>query len=81
MDEINISFKEMIIVFLTIFLALIMVIPVIYLRNEIYYISRDIQALRIDSNFLQEENKELKNKLEYIRIKHEVLDPLTVDIR
>lgn len=71
----------MIIVFLSIFLALLMTIPVIYLRNEIYYISRDIQTLRVDSNFLKEENRELKRQMEYIRIKHEVLDPLTIDIR
>lgn len=53
-------------------------VPAIYIRNEIYYISRDIAALRTKHEVLLEENRALNNDIEYLRYKNEILDPQSV---
>ena len=72
----NLSFRLLLSVLLVIFTVLILVLPKIYLKNEIYYNSREISKLYNEYSILREENKVLRQKLEYIRFKNQVLDTI-----
>ena len=58
------------------FLVMIATLPKIFIANEIYYTSRDIGTLRDKLGVLNEENRELKSKLEQIRYQNQVIDNL-----
>ena len=58
------------------FLVMIATLPKIFIANEIYYTSRDIGTLRDKLGVLNEENRELKCKLEQIRYQNQVIDNL-----
>ena len=58
------------------FLVMIATLPKIFIANEIYYTSRDIGTLRDKLGVLNEENRELKSKLEQIRYQNKVIDNL-----
>ena len=72
----DLSFKLLLGVLLALFTALLVVLPDIYLKNEIYYESRDIAKLYNEYSVLKEENRALKQKLEYIKFKNQVLDTI-----
>lgn len=72
----NLSFKLLLGVLLALFTALLVILPNIYLKNEIYYESRDIAKLYNEYSVLKEENRALKQKLEYIKFKNQVLDTI-----
>lgn len=72
--EKNLSFYNLIVVFLAMGVAFLLTIPAIHIRNEIYYISRDISELRTKHDVLSEENKELQSKIEKIKYKYEIID-------
>lgn len=78
-EDKNLDFRLLIIIYLTIIIILSIVLPKIYIRNEIYYLSKDISKLDGEYSVLKEENKHLKQKLESIRFKHQVLDPLNIE--
>ncbi|WP_139470894.1 hypothetical protein [Campylobacter armoricus] len=65
----NLLYAGLIIVF-----ALVIFFPQIYIRNQIYYISRDIADLRSQELVLYEENKELQRRLEALYFQNQVLD-------
>lgn len=71
----NLTFFELINAYLIAGVIFFITLPTIYIRNEIYYLSRDIGDLHIKHDVLMEENGALKNKLEFLRYKHEILDP------
>jgi len=48
----------------------------IYLANQTYYISRDIQKITTKINALKEERNILKLKIEKLRYKNTITDPL-----
>jgi len=73
-EEKNLDFKLLLIVYLSIFVGLLVILPNIYIKNEIYYTSRDISKLSSEYSVLQEENRFLKQKVEYIKFKNQVLD-------
>lgn len=75
----NISLKTLITVLLSVAVSLAVIIPGIYIKNEIYYISRDISKLYGEYSVLKEENRELKRKIEAIRFKNQVLDTLNIE--
>lgn len=58
------------------FLVMIATLPKVFIANEIYYTSRDIGTLRDKLGVLNEENRELKSKLEQIRYQNQVIDNL-----
>ena len=58
------------------FLVMIATLPKIFIANKIYYTSRDIGTLRDKLGVLNEENRELKSKLEQIRYQNQVIDNL-----
>ncbi len=75
-SEKNLSTKLLFGVFLVLFSVFLVILPKIYLKNEIYYNSRDISKLYNEYNILKEENIMLKRKLEYLKFKNQVLDTI-----
>ena len=72
----NISFKTLLIVYLFIVLGLVLSVPKIYLRADIYYLSKDISRLYAKYQVLEEENRHLKQQLENAKFKNQVLDTI-----
>jgi len=72
----ELSFRLLLSVILVLFIVLILILPKIYLKNEIYYNSREISKLYNEYSILREENRVLKQKLEYINFKNQVLDTI-----
>ncbi len=72
----NLSIKLLFGVLLALFTALLVILPDIYLKNEIYYESRDIAKFYNEYSVLKAENRALKQKLEKIKFKNQVLDTI-----
>jgi cell division protein FtsL len=72
----NITFKNLIWTFILFFLVLAVTLPKIYISNQIYYLSKEINTLYHQYTALKEEKAHLKRKLESIRYRVEVLDDL-----
>ena len=68
--------KALLIVFFGMFLVLIFGIPKIYLRNNIYYVSKDINRLHTQYISLKEEHKFLKQQHEDALFKNQIMDSL-----
>lgn len=68
--------RFLIVYLLVVFIVLLVVFPKIYLQSQIYYKSRDIAVLEHEYNTLKEENTIIKNKVETIRFKNQILDTL-----
>ena len=68
--------KALLIVFGVMLMALIIFIPKIYLRNNIYYVSKDINRLYTQHISLKEENKFLKQQHEDALFKNQIMDSL-----
>ncbi|PID48132.1 MAG: hypothetical protein CR967_01435 [Proteobacteria bacterium] len=75
----NLEFKTLVFIFSFIIVILIVVLPNIYIKNQIYYISRDIGDLHEEYIILKEENREIRRKIEAIKFKTQVLDELMID--
>lgn len=76
----NLSFKFLLKVFCAMFIGLLLLIPMIYIKNQIYYLSRDISVLFGEFSVLNEENLDLKKEIELINFKNQVLDSLEVNV-
>ncbi len=63
-------------VLLSVLLVMMLIFPKIYLSNQIYYKSRTINKLLDNYQILKEENRLLRQKLEYERYKNQVLDTI-----
>ena len=74
MQNSNLKLSLLLYVLLAIFLLLIFYIPKIYLRNEIYYISRDIFKKQKELDILKEENKDLKLNIQKKKFENLVED-------
>lgn len=70
----NLDFKTLFLALLSMFCVLAIILPGIYIKNQIYYISRDINKLDEQKTVLQEEHRELMRKIEAIQFKNQVLD-------
>ncbi len=79
--EKNLDFKFLMLVYISMTIALLIVLPKIYIKNQVYYISRDINQLYSEYSILHEENKYLKQKLESIRFKNQVLDSVFIELK
>ena len=75
----EIPFYTLLKVWIAMMIFFFLTVPVVYIRNEIYYISRDIAELRSKHEVLLEENRALKNSIESLRFKNEILDSFSVD--
>ncbi len=69
----ELELKDLIVTFLIIAIIFALVVPKIYLSNEIYYKSRNINKLLDDYEILKEEHRLLKQKLEYVQFENQVL--------
>jgi len=63
----NISFKTLLLVFVSVFLALAVLLPKVYISNQIYYNSKDINKMYHKYTALKEEREFLKRELEKLR--------------
>uniref|UniRef100_UPI004048D43B hypothetical protein n=1 Tax=Aliarcobacter sp. TaxID=2321116 RepID=UPI004048D43B len=68
--------NSIIMVFLLLAFALVLYFPKIYLRSNIYYISKDINKLYAHYISLQEENTFLAQQLEDMKFKNQIIDSL-----
>jgi cell division protein FtsB len=68
--------STLLIIFGTMFVVLALFMPKIYLRNNIYYISKDINKLHAQNISLKEENKFLDQQLEKMKYKNQIMDSL-----
>ena len=76
--EQNLDFRTLVLAYAALFIALALFLPKIYITNQIYYISREIGDLSGKRDVLLEENRELRLKLERMKYKNQILDPLTL---
>ena len=70
------DWQFLLLVIISIFIALLLLLPKIYLRNSIYYESRAIDRLETEYGALLEENKLLSRKVEGLKVKNQILDTL-----
>ena len=75
----KISQKPLILVLLILFLVLVIFLPKIFLRNNIYYVSKDINKLYSHYISLKEETKFLKQQLEDAKFKNQITDSLALE--
>ncbi|WP_289242586.1 hypothetical protein [uncultured Campylobacter sp.] len=75
--ENNLSFKGLLIGYVILFIILAIALPKVYFSNEIYYTSKDIAELKSKLNVLKEEHKLLKQDLEFIRYKNQIIDNMS----
>lgn len=73
------ALTSLLIVLTLLTIALVLYVPKIYLRNNIYYISKDINKIYAHYISLQEENKFLSQQLEDMKFKNQIIDSLLVN--
>jgi hypothetical protein len=77
--ERNLDFRFLLLVYMVMFVAFLVILPRIYIKNQIYYMSRDINKLYGEYSILKEENRVLKQNLENIRFKNQILDTIYIE--
>ncbi|MDD3025197.1 hypothetical protein [Aliarcobacter skirrowii] len=65
--------------YLIFFLSILIFFPRIYVKNNIYYTSKDINRLYAHYVALKEENSFLSMQLEELKFKNQVLDSMIVN--
>ncbi|TKX31946.1 hypothetical protein [Campylobacter estrildidarum] len=75
-EDRNLNFNHLLFATLFVSFVLFLFAPQIYIRNQIYYLSREIATLKTEENVLNEENKDLKRRLENMRFRNQILDYL-----
>ena len=68
--------SSIIIILSVLFISLLIFMPKIYLRNNIYYVSKDINKLYSHNISLKEENHFLAQQLEKMKYKNQIMDSL-----
>ena len=74
--EKNLDLKLLLVVYLLVLIGFMVFLPKIYIRNQIYYTSRDINKLYNEYSTLKEENIHLKQELESLRFKNLMQDDM-----
>jgi len=77
--EKNLDFRFLMLVYMVMFVAFLLILPKIYIKNQIYYMSRDIHKLYSEYSILSEENRVLKQNLENMRFKNQILDTMYIE--
>lgn len=72
----RLEFSTLITAFLVLLLVSTVLFPKIYLRNSIYYTSRDVAKLEHEYDSLKQEHERLDHLVEVIRYKNQVEDTL-----
>ncbi len=78
LDKLN-GTNSLIFVFTLLAIVLILFTPKIYLRNNIYYVSKDINDLYSHYISLKEENRFLGQQLEDMKFKNQIMDSLLIN--
>lgn len=60
-------------------IVLILYFPKIYIKNNIYYTSKDINKLYRHYTSLREENRFLAQQLEDMKFKNQIIDSLIIN--
>jgi len=71
--------NSLILVLTLLIVALVLFTPKIFLRNNIYYVSKDINKLYAHYISLKEENRFLGQQLEDMKFKNQIMDSLILD--
>jgi cell division protein FtsL len=71
--------KALFIVLGSLFIVLALFMPKIYLKNNIYYLSKDINKLYFQYVSLKEENKFLRQQHEDALFKNQITDSLILE--
>ncbi len=71
--------KALFIVFSALIITLVFFMPKIFLQNNIYYVSKDINKLNAQYISLKEENKFLKQQHEDALFKNQITDSLILE--
>lgn len=66
-------------VFIILGIALLLNVPKIFLKNNIYYVSKDINNLYGNYISLKEENRFLQQQLEDMKFKNQIMDSLIIN--
>ena len=77
--EKNLGIRFLLLVYMVMFVAFLLILPKNHTKNQIYYMSRDISKLYGEYSILKEENRVLKQNLENIRFKKQILDTIFVE--
>ncbi|QOG11339.1 hypothetical protein [Arcobacter sp. FWKO B] len=79
---INFTSKQAILIVGIIFATILgLYLPKIYIKNNIYYTSRDINKLYSHYISLKEENKALSQQLEDMKFKNQILDTIILQYK
>lgn len=70
--------NSLLIVFAILILTLVLYVPKIYLRNNIYYVSKDVNKLYAHYTSLKEENRFLAQQLEDMKFKNQIVDSIII---
>ena len=70
--------NSLLIVLSVLFTSLALYFPKIYLANNIYYVSKDINKLYANYISLKEENRFLQQQLEDMKFKNQNIDSLLI---
>ncbi len=73
------KYNSLAIVFAMLIIAIVLYVPKIYLRNNIYYTSKDINKLYAHYISLKEENRFLTQQLEDMKFKNQIMDSLILN--
>ena len=74
----NISAQSLIWVYIVLFFVLLVVLPKIYIANQIYYVSKDINTKYHKYTALLEENRALKRDIEQLNYQRQVIDSVEI---
>ncbi len=74
----NISIQSLIWVYIVLFFTLLIILPKIYIANQIYYVSKDINTKYHKYTALLEENRYLKKKIEQLNYQRQVVDSVEI---
>jgi len=77
--EKNLDFRFLMLIYMVMFVAFLLILPKIYIKNQIYYMSRDIHKLYSEYSILSEENRVLKQNLENMHFKNQILDTMYIE--
>ncbi len=74
----NISAHTLIWTYIIVFFVLLFILPKIYIANQIYYISRDINTKYHKYTALLEEKRHLQKKIEALHYQSQIVDDIEV---
>ena len=74
----NISFSTLIWTFIIVFFTLLFVLPKIYIANQVYYVSKDINKQYHKYTALREENRYLKKQMEEFNYQNQIVNNVEI---